>query len=180
MASEVHEFPVIVPAATALAAPLTFPLSMPPRIVEEIQVQVPPGPRGEVGWAVAQAGVPILPQEPGAWIVTDSELVRWPLEQQNTSGAWQLIAYNTGQFNHTIYVRFLTRLPAGASSDAAGGPPLGDLLPSPDAAAPPPSEDLPLTDEELAALAAEGSPLPLPDPPPLPAPPAPPTVSLVL
>lgn len=110
MAIEVHTFTVTVPAGTDSAAPLTFALNMPPRQVQEVHVQVPPGPRGEVGWALGAAGAQVYPIEDGAFIVTDNETIKWPLEQAITSGAWQLIAYNTGQFNHTLYVRFLVVL----------------------------------------------------------------------
>lgn len=123
MAREVHEFPVSIPAGTPITAPLTFNLPMPPRIIDEVQVQVPPGPRGEVGFAIGQAGVPIFPFESGAYVVTDNELVSWPLEDANTSGAWQIIAYNSGAFNHTLYVRFFARLPDAAAT-AADSPPI--------------------------------------------------------
>ena len=108
MATEVHEFPVTIPAGTPRSAPLTFSLAMPPRRVERIVVEVPPGPRGEVGWAIGAAGTAILPAEAGAFIVTDSRTVEWPLEDQIDSGAWQLFAYNTGAFNHALYVRIHT------------------------------------------------------------------------
>lgn len=108
MATEVHEFPIVVPAGTPRSAPLTFNLAMPPRQVVRIDVEVPPGPRGEVGWAIGAAGVAILPAEAGAFIVTDSRVVEWPLEDQIDSGAWQLFVYNTGAFNHALYVRILT------------------------------------------------------------------------
>lgn len=120
MAVEVHTFPVTVPAGTPSTAPLTFSLAMPPRVVQEVHVQVPPGPRGEVGWALGAAGSQVYPIEDNVFIVTDNETVKWPLEQAITSGAWQLIAYNTGQFNHTLYVRFLVNLntPPDASPSA--------------------------------------------------------------
>src|SRR5436309_2228241 len=94
---------------------------MPPRIVDEIEVQIPPGPRGEVGFAIGQAGSPIFPYEPGVWIVTDDQTLSWPVEGANTSGAWQIFAYNTGLFNHTLYIRFKTR-PPGMAAEVAGLP----------------------------------------------------------
>lgn len=115
MAREVHAFTVTIPAGTPSTAPLTFTLAIPPRRVTEVQVQVPPGPRGEVGFAVAMSGRAILPYEPGAFIVTDNELVSWPLEDANTSGDWELIAYNSGTYTHSLYVRIFAEL----TSDAA-------------------------------------------------------------
>jgi len=116
MAIEVQRFSVVVPAVTALAQAIVFPLSMPPRVVDEVEILVPPGPRGEVGFQLGSGGVQIIPVTTGAWEVTNDEVIHWPLEGQIDSGAWQLIAYNTGAFNHLIQVRFLVRLvPAAAS-----------------------------------------------------------------
>jgi hypothetical protein len=119
MAREVHSFDVTIPAGTAKAAPQLTSLTMPPRVVTEVEIIVPPGPRGKVGFALAAGGVAIIPYEPGTFFVTDNEIIRWPLEEQITSGAWQLLAYNTGTFDHTLEVRFLVDLPAAAE---AGGP----------------------------------------------------------
>lgn len=130
MSREVQRFPVIIPALTTLAKALTFNLPMPPRIVREIEIVIPPGPRGEVGFQVAQAGRQIFPITPGQFIVSDNETIRWPVEDANTSGAWQVIAYNTGNFNHTLEFRFLVDLPEDPTV-AAGFQPLpnGALTP---------------------------------------------------
>jgi hypothetical protein len=121
MAREVHKFAVLVPAGTPQNAPLTFELAIPPRVVTELEIIVPPGPRGELGFAVAAAGRAIIPYEPGAFFITDNETIRWPLTEQISSGAWQVVAYNTGAFPHTIEVRFLV--------DLAGEPAAPSLLP---------------------------------------------------
>ena len=121
MATEVHEFTVIVPAGTPVASPLTFNLAMSPRIIDQVEVQVPPGPRGEVGFAIGQAGEPIFPFETGAWVVTDDRTLSWDLEGANTSGAWQIFAYNTGSYDHTLYIRFKTRLTGGGGPTQAPG-----------------------------------------------------------
>lgn len=116
MAIEVYDFSVTVPAGTAQATPQVSNLSMPPRVVTDVEIRVPPGPRGLVGLALGAAGVPVIPRLAGQWIVTDDEVIRWPLEGQITSGAWQLRAYNTGSFAHTLHVRFLVRLPEPAGA----------------------------------------------------------------
>jgi hypothetical protein len=116
MAREVHKFAVTVPAGTPIANPQLTNLTMPSRRITEITILVPPGPRGTVGFALAAAGVPIIPYEPGAWFVTDTEIIHWPLEDVVGSGAWQLLAYNTGAFAHTLEIRFLADLPAAPRS----------------------------------------------------------------
>lgn len=110
MAREVQRFAVTIPAGTPVTAPLNFNLAMPARIVEEVEIAVPPGPRGEVGFQLGTSGSQIIPITPGQFVVTDNEVIRWPLEGQIDSGAWQMIAYNTGSFNHTLEVRFLVTL----------------------------------------------------------------------
>lgn len=124
MADEVHTFSVTVPASTAKSAPLTFPLIMPlGRVVERLEVEIPPGPRGELGWQIAQGGVQLYPYQPGVYIVADNIEIDWDVVGGVDSGAWQMIAYNTGSFNHTLQVRFLTHL-TPTSSPSAGFAPL--------------------------------------------------------
>jgi hypothetical protein len=122
MAREVQRFTVTVPAGTPRAGALAFPLPMPPRIVDEVEILVPPGPRGEVGFQLSSGGVQIIPATAGAFEVTDNEVIHWPLEGQIDSGAWQMIAYNTGAFNHLLQVRFLVRLVPSASAPAGFQP----------------------------------------------------------
>ena len=110
MAQEVQKFAVTIPAGTKVTAPLTFNLTMPPRVVAEVEIVVPPGPRGEVGFQLGLAGQQLIPYTAGQFFVTDDEIIHWPVEGMPDSGAWQMIAYNTGTFNHTIEVRFLVDL----------------------------------------------------------------------
>lgn len=119
MAKEIRSFNPTVPAGTAIDAGWSYDLTMPTRQVDLIQVRVPPGPAGHVGFAIGSAGQPIIPYNPGEWIVTDDEVIEWPLEGQFDSGAWQLFAYNTGTYNHTLYIRFLLSL---VDAGAAAGP----------------------------------------------------------
>ena len=124
MAQEVRNFAVTIPAGTALAAPQVTDLAMPARIPRSVRVRVPPGPAGEVGWALGSAGERVLPWGPGEWIVANDEAIDWPLEGQITSGAWQLQAYNTGAYDHTLYVTFQLD-PAASPGEVAGlRPPL--------------------------------------------------------
>lgn len=116
MAVEIYDFTVTVPAGTAIAAGFTSPLVMPARVVTEIHIRVPPGPRGEVGFAIGSGGLPIVPYGAGSWIVTDNEDLIYPLDDAITSGAWQLLAYNTGSFDHTVRIYFYCQLLPSASA----------------------------------------------------------------
>jgi hypothetical protein len=128
MAREVHKFAVTVPITATPAAPQVSNLVMPPREILSLTVIVPPGTRGLVGFAIGAAGVPFIPYQPGAWIVADNEKIEWPLEGQITSGAWQMFAYNTGRYPHTLEIRFLANLAVAAAGGALI--PLAQLQPS--------------------------------------------------
>lgn len=106
MASEIRSFEVTIPAGTAVATPLTVAIPFPPRIVEQIDILVPPGPRGVMGFAVGSSGVSVLPINQGAWIIADDTFIRWPLVNQIDSGGWEVTGYNIGQYDHTIYLHF--------------------------------------------------------------------------
>lgn len=110
MAQEIRRKSVTIPANTAKSANFTADLSFPNRIVRELDIRVPPGPRGEVGFAIGAAGQPVIPVEPGAYIVTDDEKIPWPLDGFWDSGSWTFFGYNTGRFPHTIEIRFLVDL----------------------------------------------------------------------
>jgi hypothetical protein len=122
MAREVRRFDVVIPAGTAIAAPLVTDLDMPPRVVERVTVRVPKGPSGLVGFALTMAGNNVVPHDSGTWIVADNEVLDWPLYGMPDSGAWQLTAYNTGVYDHTIYVTFLLDLVGEADTMAPFAP----------------------------------------------------------
>lgn len=122
MAREVHSFSITVDPYTAIENFETFALTMPPRIVDTVRIEVPPGCRGHVGFSLGLAGTAILPLEQGAWIVADDRVIEWQLEDQPDSGAWQINAYNTGLYPHTLTVTFLVSLPYGQPAPNVSGP----------------------------------------------------------
>lgn len=79
---------------------------MSPCQVDEISVLVPPGPSGELGFALAVVNDQQVPANPPSWIVTDDERVEIKLDDLPTSGDWYLVTYNTGIYPHTLYIRF--------------------------------------------------------------------------
>jgi hypothetical protein len=111
MAQEQRRFSITIPANTPRSAGFTADLSFPARIVRKITIRVPPGPRGEVGFAIGAAGQAVLPYNVGAYIVTDDEVIPWELDGFWDSGSWTLFAYNTGVFAHTLEVRFEVDVP---------------------------------------------------------------------
>lgn len=124
MTIQTYSFTVTCPAGTTKANAILTNLTMPTREVREIEVRVPPGPNGEMGFAIAFAGQNIIPFNAGEYVVTNDEVIPWELTNYPTSGAWQIRMYNTGAYDHTVQVRFYVDLVAAADS-----PPGISLLP---------------------------------------------------
>jgi len=107
VASEVYTFQATIPAGTAQATPFRQSLTIPVRKVDTLEIVVPPGPSGQMGFAITMGGVNVLPLQSGQYIVTDDQKITWPIENLPTSGAWQLTGYNTDVWPHTVYLWFL-------------------------------------------------------------------------
>jgi hypothetical protein len=118
MAREIRAFTLTIPPGTTAANPLVQDVALPERRIDELQILVPPGPSGFVGFAVLYAGVRLIPYLSDQWIITAGESINWPLEDQPTAGDWSLAGYNTGTVAHSIYFRFLLSL---TSDPAATG-----------------------------------------------------------
>lgn len=106
MADQVQQFACTIPPNTPISAPVTFPLNVGVFVVDEIDVKVPAGCNGFVGFRIGSAGTQLIPFTPGSWAVFNDDLLQFPLTNQHDSGAWQLIGYNTGNFQHTLQVVF--------------------------------------------------------------------------
>lgn len=129
MAQEIRTFDMTVPASTPSSNPFTGDLSFPPRQVVQIEILVPPGPRGQVGFSIGSAGVPVIPRNQGGWIIADDDRIIWPLDGLWDSGSWTLFAYNNGTYDHTLYVTFLLEQLAAPVAPNAGGLPLSSFNP---------------------------------------------------
>jgi len=107
VADEIRAFQATFPAGTLQSAPLRIPLTMPVRKIDTLEILVPPGPSGVMGFAITMGGVNVIPVQAGTYVVTDGETITWPMAGYPTSGAWQITGYNTGFFDHTVYMRWL-------------------------------------------------------------------------
>lgn len=106
MAQRVEIVDVTVPLGTAKATPATFPLTWREGYIEFVEVKVPPGPSGLVGFQVLHSGARIIPKGANTFLVTDNETIRWDLEHFPSGASWSIRAYNTGAFDHTLQFRF--------------------------------------------------------------------------
>ena len=106
MARLVRTFACTVPAGTPEATPVSIPCDTGPYRVNWVSYRVPPGPYGEVGFVIGNSGVPVLPDLSGQWIITNDDSERWDVVGQPDLGGWELIGYNTGSYDHTVYLTF--------------------------------------------------------------------------
>lgn len=107
MAERIEVFEVTVPAGTAISAPQNTSLSFLDGHVTKIEVRIPPGPSGLVGFRFVHSQQVIIPFSGTTWIVADDEKLEWPVEGYPTNDDWSVRAYNTDIYPHTLYIRFL-------------------------------------------------------------------------
>jgi hypothetical protein len=107
MASRFPAFNITVPANTPISAPLTFSLAFVPGRVDAIDIDVPPGPSGNLGFLIRAGGRQYVPDNEGLYLIFDDVSKRYPVENANQQGSFQLVAYNTDQFAHRVTVTFL-------------------------------------------------------------------------
>lgn len=110
MAIEIRSAQVTVPAQTPVSAGFSQVVTFPARVVTQINVKVPPGPRGNMGFAIGTSGMPVIPADLGDFIVTDDEEIEYPLAGYWDSGSWEVFAFNTGNYPHTLFLTFLLDL----------------------------------------------------------------------
>jgi hypothetical protein len=118
MAAEVREFAAVIPAGTPIGAPAVVDIAFPQRIVRSVGWRVPPGPNGHMGWRLSMGGAQVIPTNLGAWVVASDQADDWPLDGLPDSGAWQVTGYNSGAFDHTVYLTFLLDLVSTAGPQA--------------------------------------------------------------
>lgn len=131
MALEIQHFTATIPAATPIGSPVTVAITIPVRVVTQIDWRVPNGPMGTFGWQIAMGGVKVFPSGGDRYVVANNESGSWPVTDAPDSGAWQVIGYNTGANPHSVYLAFHCDLPG---RPAAAPQLLGAalLMPAPD------------------------------------------------
>lgn len=122
MASRIETPVIVVPAGTLVAAPQTTALTLRDAVLERIEVRIPPGPSGLMGFAFTHSGQQVIPFLTGQWIITDDERLDWGVENYPTGNKWAIRAYNTDIYAHSIYLRLHFRELVAAIPSA--GPPI--------------------------------------------------------
>ncbi len=106
MADRIEWFDCNIPAVTRASAPKIFNLSFYQGTVVQIDVKVPPGPSGTVGFFIIAGGSQFIPRTPGSYITPDNDDFHWPIENAINSGSWGLSAFNSDYWPHLIQVSF--------------------------------------------------------------------------
>lgn len=119
MALRVYQFTVTIPAGTLKTAPQTTSLDIDGWDLETLDLEVPPGPAGLMGFYVANNGVQWIPQGAGEWLVWDDVSKSWPLIEQPNASGWEIVGYNLGDYDHDVIVRMHVNLPAGQQAGSA-------------------------------------------------------------
>lgn len=96
-----------VPAGTLSTAPVTALLFAQRAQLMRLEVRVPPGPSGLVGFRFTHSNEQVIPKIAGTWIVTDNEVITWQLDDLSSQPDWRISAYNADVFDHTLFVRVL-------------------------------------------------------------------------
>lgn len=122
MAVQVQQFAATIPAGTLESKPAVVPIDMDNWTLEQIDLEVPAGPAGLMGFYVANNGVQWIPRQVGTWLVWDDVQQSWALTDQPNASGWAVIGYNTGTFDHTITVRMHVTPPSDATAAVQPAP----------------------------------------------------------
>lgn len=151
-----YQLSALIPAGTPQAVPVTIPWPLEDNQLLSIDIMVPDGPSGLMGFFISQAQQQIVPWGNSGFLITNDEKIRYEYSDQISSTGLAVVGYNTDIYNHTVYLRAtITNLPVpGTEPEAAvtepGAAPVdsadyGDdlavsaLVPAPDVAIPPPA-----------------------------------------
>ena len=107
MAARIEAPEVVIPSGTLDTAPITQDLDWQPGVVRRVEILVPPGPSGLIGFRIGHSGQTIIPRTAGQWIIPGVEVIFWDLDGYPTGGAWFVEAYNLDIYDHTLYTRWL-------------------------------------------------------------------------
>jgi hypothetical protein len=95
----------LTPSGTPVNAPVAQDITLPNYEVQLVRWRVPPGPQGNLGWQLLYSGALVIPQVAG-WVIADNEEDKMELDELPTGGSWQFVGYNTGSYDHTVYLTF--------------------------------------------------------------------------
>ena len=108
MARTIWQYDALIPTGTSASDLATIDLGLANTVVKSIDIQVPPGPLGVMSFAIYRADTPVIPRQLGQFFTWDDHYASWDLEDYGVGAGWRVIGYNTGTYNHTVYLTFHT------------------------------------------------------------------------
>jgi hypothetical protein len=100
---------VPTPANTPLAIPLSTPWPLEDNEFVYVDILVPPGPSGLLGFRILWANQQVVPWGNDSWLITDDEKIHVDCDFAMTVTGLVVQSYNTDIYEHTIYLRGLVR-----------------------------------------------------------------------
>jgi hypothetical protein len=104
MATRVLPFTATIPPGTPIAAPFTQAMALDTWNVERLDLEVPAGPAGLMGFQIYNNGVAYIPYGAGNWIVWDDVKDSYYLEDLPNASGWAIVGYNLGFYAHQVKV----------------------------------------------------------------------------
>lgn len=106
MAERVLQHVTTIPAGTPIATPWVEQLGFHDWEVERIDLEVPPGPAGTMGFYLANNGMPWVPRAQNEWLVWDDRRITIEPTGYPTGTGWQVVGYNLGAYDHDVRALF--------------------------------------------------------------------------
>jgi hypothetical protein len=106
MADRIALFDILVPAGTTKASMTAFSMAFSPGTVEAIEIDVPPGSAGNLGFQIWSGGSQYIPLVGAGYYVLDDVHKVWPITGANNQGDFKLVAYNTDLWDHQLAITF--------------------------------------------------------------------------
>lgn len=119
---QVQHFSPTIPAGTPATSLYKLQMQLGQFQVDWVELDIPPGSQGNVGFYLASSNQQVIPYQPGTFLVSTGTFRHWDLTGYPTSGDWQFYGYNLGTFAHTINITFgLELAPSVYASNTSSG-----------------------------------------------------------
>lgn len=106
VATRYYPFTLTIPPGFTPNAPAVVPVIFEDVRLDAVDIRVPPGPNGQVGFYITLTGTTIVPWGEGAqWIIANDEPLHFDVGTEANGGV-AIVCYNLGVWPHTLYFRF--------------------------------------------------------------------------
>ena len=105
MLPRVYDIAFTVPAGTPQNSPVSQTWTTEDNIIEDIELEIPPGHNGLTGIRILKGDTQLLPFSTGAFIVANDYGRVFPIGVYLPTSDITLQGFNTGNYPHTFYLR---------------------------------------------------------------------------